>query len=535
MSHILRDFHLPGRSPVIAENGMVATSHPISSAAGLDVLKRGGNAVDAAIAAVAVQGVVEPQSTGIGGDSFALLVKGGQGPVIGLNGSGRSPHAASLDNVLAALGDGVHEVPRVSPHAVTIPGAVDAWCRLLDEHGTWGIDRVLQYAIDYAEHGFAVLPRVRFDWLNHLHVINQTPAGRAMLSRDGQAPQVGERWAFPAMATTLREIAAKGRRGFYDGWVMEDMLGTLNAMGGLHKDQDFADCSADWVEPIISDYRGYSLNEIPPNGQGLVALMMLKMLEKLPVGSGPICAERLHYQAEAAHLCYADRDAFIAEGMEGQIPHMLSEARAQVGLDIIRADSTMAPLKAPRPIKGGDTVTLSVVDKDRNAISLISSIFSSFGSTITAPKAGVWLHNRGTSFQLDASHPNAYGPAKRPMHTIIPAMLMKDGKAQMAFGVMGADYQPQGQAQVLTAMLDHGLDIQQAIDLPRIYADAASGIVQAEPTLPLETMTALARKNHKMQITKEPRGGAQGVWIDHKNGMLWGGSDPRKDGCAMGY
>ena len=532
---MLRDFHNPGRSPVIAENGMIATSHPVSSAVGLQVLREGGNAIDAAVAALAVQGVVEPQSTGIGGDCFALLSRHGNQPIRGLNGSGRSASGATLDAALSSLEQSDAQVPRQSPFAVTVPGAVDAWIKLLDAHGTWGIDRVLQPAIQYAEEGFAVHPRVRFDWLAQLDLLNASEASKAMLTDNGQAPSVGQRWAFPEMAKTLREVAKKGRAGFYDGWVLEEMLNTLNAIGGVHTAEDFAATAADWVDPISTNFRGYTLSEIPPNGQGLVALMMLKILEEMPVGSSPVCPTRLHNQIEAAHLCYADRNSYIAEGIDDQVADLLSAQRAQMGRDMIHPDTTMAPLAAPRPIKGGDTVIISCVDKDRNSISLINSVYTSFGSGIVAPKAGVWFHNRGQSFRLDPSHPNVLAPNKRPMHTIIPAMLSKGDQIQAAFGVMGADYQPQGQVQLITAMLDHGLDIQAAIDLPRVYANASDGIVDIDPSMPQDVMTSLARKGHKLQITQTPHGGAQGIWIDHENGFLWGGSDPRKDGCAMGY
>ena len=349
---MLRDFHNPGRSPVIAENGMIATSHPVSSAVGLQVLREGGNAIDAAVAALAVQGVVEPQSTGIGGDCFALLSRHGNQPIRGLNGSGRSASGATLDAALSSMEQPDAQVPRQSPFAVTVPGAVDAWIKLLDAHGTWGIDRVLQPAIQYAEEGFAVHPRVRFDWLAQLDLLNASEASKAMLTDNGQAPRVGQRWAFPEMAKTLREVAKKGRAGFYDGWVLEEMLNTLNAIGGVHTAEDFAATSADWVDPISTNFRGYTLSEIPPNGQGLVALMMLKILEEMPVGSSPVCPTRLHNQIEAAHLCYADRNSYIAEGIDDQVADLLSAQRAQMGRDMIHPDTTMAPLAAPVPSKG---------------------------------------------------------------------------------------------------------------------------------------------------------------------------------------
>ena len=533
--HSTRDFHSPGRSPVIAENGMIATSHPLSSAVGLKVLQEGGNAIDAAIAAIAVQGVVEPQSTGIGGDCFALLSRNGSGPVLGLNGSGRSPARATLAQAKAALGENASHIPRTSAWAVPVPGAVDAWLTLLEAHGTWDIARVLAPAIDYAENGFAVHPRVQFDWHNNLDVLNSFAESKSMLTANGSAPLVGQRWAFPKLAKTMRTIAANGRAGFYDGWVLEDMLTTLAGLGGVHSADDFGATRSNWVEPIGVDYRGYQLSEIPPNGQGLVALMMLKILKNVPVGSAPVCAERFHYQTEAAHLCYTDRNSFIAEGMGHLVKDLLSDERARLGQAMINSETTLAPLMAPRALKGGDTVIVSCVDRDRNAISLINSLFNGFGSGIVSPRSGIVFHNRGQSFQLDEQHPNVLAPNKRPMHTIIPAMLSKDSRIQAAFGVMGGDYQPQGQVQILTAMLDHGLDIQTAIDLPRLYANASAGMVEIDPTMPEHIIAALQRKGHKLERTRTPHGGAQGVWIDHEQGYLWGGSDPRKDGCAIGY
>lgn len=533
----MRNFELPGRSTVMAEKGAVATSHPLATSAALRVLQDGGNAVDAAVTAVLVLCVVEPQSVGIGGDMFALYAQGGARPVMGLNGSGRSPQAATFDTISAAF-PGAQKPTRNHPHAVTIPGAVDGYLTLLERFGRWGIDRVIAPAQRYAAEGFPVYDRVRSDWRREVGLIRQDSDAAAMLLHGGALPELGARMAFPALAKTLAEIGKKGCAGFYDGWVLDDMLTKLTALGGLHSASDFADTQSTWVDPISTDYKGYQLWEIPPNGQGLVALEILQILSRLDHAPGMLSLERFHQQIEASHLGYADRDAFFADlaHMPASVAAVLDPARMDAQAAKIAADSTLSPVPVPDYPGHSDTVYLSVVDGDRNAVSLISSVYDSFGSTLTAPKSGVVFQNRGCSFRVDQpDHPNAYGPSKRPMHTIIPAMLTKGDAVQMSFGVMGADYQPQGHAHVLTSMIDYGLDIQAALDLPRVHASPKSGRVQVEAGVPALVRQGLLDLGHRLEIPDKAIGGGQGIWLHADTGFLSAGSDPRKDGHAAGF
>lgn len=534
----MRNFELPGRSTVMAESGAVATSHPLATAAALRVLGEGGNAVDAAITAVLVLCVVEPQSVGLGGDAFALYAEAGRLPVHGLNASGRAPAAASFEAVSAAFPGAVKPV-RNHPHSVTIPGAVDGYITLLERFGTYGIDRAIEPARRYAAEGFPVHDRVRSDWRLEVDLIKQDPDALALLLPGGKLPDVGQRMVFPALARTLAEIGAKGRAGFYEGWVLDDMLTKLQGLGGLHQAEDFATSHSSWVDPISTDYKGYQLWEIPPNGQGLVALEIMQILSRLDTSSSdPLSLERFHQQIEAAHLGYADRDAFFAdlEHMPATIDAVLDPARMDAQAAKIAMDRTLSPVPVPDYPGHSDTVYLTVVDRDRNAISLISSVFDSFGSTLTAPKSGVVFQNRGRSFRIDdPSHPNAYGPGKRPLHTIIPAMLTRGEAVQMSFGVMGADYQPQGQAHVLTSMIDYGLDIQAALDLPRVHASPKTGGVQCEAGVPPLLRQRLQDLGHQLEIPEKAIGGGQGIWLHHDSGFLSAGSDPRKDGHASGF
>lgn len=533
----MRNFELPGRSTVMAEKGAVATSHPLATSAALETLRQGGNAVDAALTAVLVLCVVEPQSVGLGGDMFALYAKGGSLPVYGLNGSGRAPAAATLDRVAAAF-PGQAKVRRNHPHAVTLPGAVDGYLTLLERFGTWGIDRIVEPARRYAEGGFPLHERVRSDWRMELDLIRQDPDSAAVLLQDGGLPALGSRQVFPALARTLAALGQHGRAGFYDGWVMADMLAKLKAGGGLHEASDFAAVEATWVEPISTDYRGYRLWEIPPNGQGLVALEMLQILDRLGTASHALSVDRYHQQIEAAHLAYADREAFFAdlEHMPTTVEAVLDPGRMDRQAARIHADRSLSPVPVPDYPGQSDTVYLTVVDGDRNALSLISSVFDSFGSTLMAPESGVVFQNRGCSFRIDEpDHPNAYGAGKRPMHTIIPAMLTRGNDVQMSFGVMGADYQPQGQAHVLTSMLDFGLDIQAALDLPRVHASPKTGGVQIEAGVPADIRRALQDRGHRLEVPDKAIGGGQGIWLHQDTGFISAGSDPRKDGQAAGY
>jgi gamma-glutamyltranspeptidase/glutathione hydrolase len=527
----MRDFHIPGRSAAMAANGMAATSHPMATLAALDVLRGGGNAVDAAIAAVAMQCVVEPQSTGIGGDCFVLYAPK-SGLPLALNGSGRAPAKAHVEWYVE---HGFREIPIPSPHAVTIPGAVDAWCALNAAHGTKPLAELLEPAARAAEGGFVVTPRVAHDWARNRAKLAD-PVTAAVYLPGGKPPGAGDRVRMPALAATLRRIGRAGRAGFYEGPVMRDIVARLKALDGLHEAEDFAAQHADWVEPIMAEYRGYRVYECPPNGQGIIALMILKTLAGYDLAGDRFSeADRHHLLAEATKAAYFVRDSFLGDPTQVavDVADFLSDKRAERVRRHIALDHAR-PAPSWAEIEHEDTVYLCVVDRDGNAISFINSLFSGFGTGILAPESGVLLQNRGSGFRTIPGHPNAIAPRKRPLHTIIPAMLVKDGRAVMPFGVMGGLYQPVGQSHFLHRLIDRGLDPQQAAEAPRSFAHPR-GVLEAEPTIPATILADLARRGHRVEKTEVPLGGCQAIWIDHARGVLIGGSEPRKDGLALGY
>jgi gamma-glutamyltranspeptidase / glutathione hydrolase len=529
----MRDFHAPGRSAALGTRGMAATSMPVATLAALDILKRGGNALDAAIAASAVLAVVEPQSTGIGGDCFCLYAPAGTGQVLAMNGSGRAPAGASMDALRAR---GVSELHPESAHAVTIPGAVSAWEKLHRAQGRAPWDSLFAEAIRLAAEGHPVHARVARDWEASAPRLGRNAASARHFLRDGVAPREGELFVQPALATTLRAIARDGARAFYTGAVAEDCAATLAALGGVHEAADFAaglDAAA-FVAPITRSWHGLDIHECPPNGSGVIALMLLGM----PPG-GPLSPTRIHRHAEAARLAYRDRDAFIADPSQAEIPlaRLLSDAYLRDIARLIQDDRALPELppagaQSWLPVHA-DTVYLCVVDRDGNACSFINSLFESFGTGILAERSGVMLHNRGFGFRFEEGHPNAIAPGKRPMHTIIPGMAMEGGRAVMPFGVMGGHYQPMGQSWLLASHFEHGLDLQAAVDLPRMLP--FRGELQVEHGVPAEVLAKLAGLGHRIALVDKPHGGAQAIRIDHARGVLIGASDPRKDGCAVGY
>lgn len=524
-----RDFMKPGRSVALAERAMVATSHPAATLAALDVLRAGGNAVDAAIAAVALQGVLDPHMTGIGGDCFALYAPAGGAPIC-VNGSGPSPAAARLDGMLP---QGASRIGDVSAHAVTIPGAVGAWAYLSEAHGRIGLERILAPAIDAAENGFTIAPRVAHDWSVYAERLRHHAPAAAQFLPGGRAPAPGERLTNPALGATLRRIAQGGAQAFYEGEVAEDMVSTLRAEGGVHTADDFTRFRPEETAPITASYRGYTLAECPPNGQGLAALIMARLIEGFDVASLSE-VDQIHLLAEATKAAYHQRDALIGDAahMVVSVEEILSDAAIDALRDRIDMDRASPSGAYDLPVHR-DTVYVSVVDASGNAMSLINSIFHAFGSGIYAPKAGVLLQNRGAGFSLSPGHPNVLGPSKRPFHTIIPAMLLKEGRPVMSFGVMGGQYQATGHAHMLMQVVDRGLDVQMASDQPRSFV--ADGRLGLEPTITPEVRSALDDKGHHTAYVEEPIGGCQAIWIDHDRGVLWGGSDHRKDGIALGY
>lgn len=528
----MRSYHLPGRSPVIARHAMAATSHPAASLTAIETLKRGGNAVDAAIAATALLCVIEPAMTGIGGDCFALLHKPGAG-LVALNASGLAPKAANAEWYANA---GIKQLQVTTPHAVTVPGAVDGWATLLKDYGTMSLADVLAPAIEAAEHGFPVAPRIAHDWSKLTDKIALHPGARRHLLLEGRAPRAGEIMRFPALAATLKVVACEGRDGFYKGAVAEDIVAELKELGGLHTAADFADQKCHYVTPISVPYGGAVLHELPPSNQGIVALIILRMLDKLSVRSaGALSVERYHLMLECSRLAYAARDEFVADPLHAKVPaeYMLSDAFISAlakRVDPRRRTPELGPIPQP---KGTDTVYLTVADKSGMVVSFINSLFSAFGSGIVTGKSGVVLQNRGTGFVLDPAHPNCIAPRKRPMHTLVPALATKNGKPWLSFGVMGGAFQAAGHAYVLTNRLDYGMDVQEAIDHPRVFFEG--GDVQIELPLQGEVSKGLSALGHNISLRDDPWGGGQAIEIDAANGVLIGGSDPRKDGCALGY
>ena len=528
----MRDFQRPGRSTVHALNGMVATSHPQAALAALDMLRAGGSAADAVVAAAAVLCVVEPQSTGIGGDCFALYAPGGGDGIFGYNGSGPAPKAASAEWYLE---QGIKAIPLTGPHSVSVPGAVDGWARLLADHGRKGLDAALQPAIRCAEEGYVVAPRIAFDWALSLNKLKTGTNTERFLLPGGKAPRAGDVVRQPELATTLKAIAQKGRDAFYSGAIAEDMVATLRGLGGLHTLEDFAGFSTETVTPITTRYRDHDIWEIPPNGPGITALLMMNILAGFDLTKyDPLGVERLHLEAEATRLAFAARETYLGDPrhVKVDVERLLSKAWADEARRKITLDRA-ADIDDARPPMHPSTIYISVVDRDRNVCSFIQSVAYKFGAAIVAPRTGIVLQNRGAGFRVQPGHPNCIAGGKRPLHTIIPGMATKAGKAVMPFGVMGGQYQPVGHTRVVTNVLDYGMDVQEAIDHPRTLH--YEGVYQLERGVPESVVKGLQALGHKTVAVEEPHGGGQAIWIDWERGTLAGGSDPRKDGCALGY
>jgi gamma-glutamyltranspeptidase/glutathione hydrolase len=526
-----RDFHLPGRSPVYAREGMAATSHPLASLAAIETLKAGGTAADAAVAAVAVLCVVEPAMTGIGGDCFCLVAKPGA-PVWGYNGSGRAAAAVTTEKLLA---QGMsRKIPATSPHAITVPGAIEAWQAILEAHGKFGLDRALQRAIDHAEDGFVVAPRVGADWAEQVAKLKPHAGSAKYYLPNSGAPKIGSTVRFPALAATLKAIASGGAKAFYEGPIAADIAATVQAAGGLLAAEDLAGHRGDVVTPISTNYRGLDIIELPPNGQGMIALVLLNIMEQFDFTKlEPNGPERLHLMLEAARLAFGIREAHLADPahMREPVAGLLDKSFAKKLSALIDPAKRVPLPQAPTP--GSDTIYLTVVDRDRTAVSFINSLYSAFGTGICTEKTGIMLHNRGSGFVVEPGHPNTIAPGKRPMHTIIPALAMRNGRCAMPFGVMGADYQPMGHAHVIGNMVDYDMDVQAAIDAPRIFYDGE--ITHVERGVSAASVAGLKARGHNVALRPAPLGGGQAVVIDWERGVLIGGSDPRKDGCALGY
>ncbi len=526
----MRDFQLPGRSAAFSANAMCATDHPLSAQTALDILKRGGNAMDAAIGGAVIQGLCQPAMTSLGGDCFVLFKPAGTEEIIALNGSGRAP-AAIDPNKLRAEGHKIMPVETVD--TVTVPGAVDAFCRLSVDHGRLGLDEVLAPAIKAAREGVVVTPRASFDW----HMAESTLRGRArdFYLTDDKPLMPGQVFRHGGQAEVLEQIARHGRDGFYSGAVAEDMVKSLRAEGGVHTLEDFAATACNYTTPISGEYRGMEMVEHPPNGQGATAILLNNILQHFDIGDmHPWGAERAHIEAEASKLAYDARNRFLAEpDYMTRLDHMLSQDTARRLAVLIDPKRAMENPSVLTEAVHKDTIYITVVDRDRNVVSLIYSVFKSFGSGLASDRYGINFHNRGRSFSLEPGHPNELGGGKRPMHTIIPAMLRLGGKVVMPFGVMGGAYQANGHARFVSNIVDFGMNPQEAIDGPRSFTE--DGVLQVERGYSDQVHADLAALGHAVSVPAKAIGGAQAIWIDPDTGTLQGGSDPRKDGIALGY
>ncbi|MEX2286025.1 MAG: gamma-glutamyltransferase [Planctomycetaceae bacterium] len=535
------------RSAVIARHGVVATSHPLAAQVGLDVLKAGGNAADAAIATNAMMGLVEPMSCGIGGDIFVIYWDAKSQKLYGLNGSGRSPYALNRD---VFKEKGLSEIPGSGPLAWSVPGCVDGWDALRSRFGTMELAQLLQPAIEHAEQGFPVSEIIGREWANSLKKLSEWPDTAATYLPGGRAPEIGELFRNPRLAASYRAVAQHGRDGYYKGPIAQKIVAFSEANGGYFSLKDFEDHSSTWVEPVSTKYRGYDVWELPPNGQGIAALQILNILEGYDVrGMGRNSADFAHLFVEAKKLAYADRATYYADPDFGPLPvaELISKDyadRQRKRIDLKRA-ATDVPPGDPK-LARGDTIYLSVVDKDRNCCSLIQSNFDSFGSRVVPGDVGFVIQSRGSSFNLDEHHVNRLEPHKRPFHTIIPAFVTKDGKPWFSFGVMGGDMQPQGHVQVLVNMIDFGMDVQAAGDAARVRhsgsqtpegepMDSAGGKVAVESGVDSTVIEQLTQRGHRVERAVGAFGGYQGIMIDHAHGTLHGGTEPRKDGAAVGY
>lgn len=528
----MRDLHRPGRSVAMGTRGAAATSHPLSTAIAIEVLRSGGNAIDAALTACSLQSVLEPHNTGLGGDCFALVWRADTRTLHALNGSGYAPQALSDTQLLA---DGVVQIGTDDVHAITVPGALDAWSHLLRDHGTRSLADILAPSIDYADHGVVVAERAAEDWAGEAgRLRNDAGARQHYLTGSGSAPLAGEVMRYPALANTLRMIAAEGVDVFYRGKLARALVASLNRLGGTHSLADFADFASFYVEPIRTTYRGLDIIQVPPSGQGLTALVMLNILEGFDhAGLDPVGADRFHLQIEAGRLAYAIRDTYVADPAFAEVPveELLSEAFAERLRGRITFERAMpAEFVVPR-VHQSDTVYLAVVDGAGNVCSLINSLFYPFGAGKVCPETGIVFQNRGAGFRVQPGHPNSVRPRKRPLHTIIPAMALRDESPVLSFGVMGGQYQPTGLVHTLQNIVDFGMDVQEALDAPRGFRlhdafEAERGI--ADPVL-----RDLAARGHPVSRVAFPWGGGQAIAIDRHRGLLSAGSDPRRDGVAL--
>jgi gamma-glutamyltranspeptidase/glutathione hydrolase len=524
------------RSVVRATGGMVATSQPLAVLAGLDALRAGGDAVDAAVTTAAALNVVEPISTGIGGDMFALVWRADEKRLYALNGSGRAPGAATLDAYFARGLTEDDPMPYEGPLSITVPGALHGWQSLLDRWGKRTLADALAPAIRYAMDGYPVSELIADGWARNAPRMRKYPDTARTYLIDGRPPGAGEIMRIPALGRSLERIAANGIGVFYGGEIGQAIADAVQAEGGLLGPEDLAAHSSTWVDPIHTTYHGHEIYECPPNGQGLAALLALNIAATFNL-RGMSAVDATHVLIEAMKLAFADAHRYIADPELAPVPvsGLLAPAYTVARRGLIRLDGAVDPLPGIPPV-GEDTVYLTVVDEERNAVSFINSNYAGIGSGLVGGETGIALQNRGAGFVLDPEHPNCLAPGKRPYHTIIPAMILRDGQPLYSFGVMGGPMQPQGHLQVAVNLIDLDMDPQRALDAPR-FRVLGGRRVTLEPGFPPDVVEALRQRGHEIVPPDLPGsyGGGQIIRIDPETGALAGGSDPRKDGCALGY
>jgi gamma-glutamyltranspeptidase/glutathione hydrolase len=537
------------RSEVIARHGMAATSQPLATQVALDILKQGGNAVDAAIAANAALGLVEPTGNGIGGDLFAIIWDAKTQKLYGLNGSGRSPHSLTLDYFKQ---NSIKQIPPYGPLPVSVPGTVDGWFEMHKRFGRLPMKDNLAPAIRYAREGFPVTELIAFLWQRGVNLFadeKKYPNFKDTYTIGGRAPKKGEIFKNPRLAKMLEKIANEGRDGFYKGEVAKKIDAFFKRMGGFLSEKDLADHTSTWLEPVSTNYRGYDVWELPPNGQGIAALQMLNILEgydfkKIQFGS----PEHIHLFIEAKKLAFEDRARFYADPDFVKIPvkELISKEYASERRKLIDPNRSGRTYEAGNPaLKDGDTIYLTVADQEGNMVSLIQSNYRGMGSGMVADDLGFTFQDRGEMFDLTEGRNNTYAPHKRPFHTIIPAFITKDGKPFMSFGVMGGEFQPLGHVQIVMNIVDFGMNVQEAGDAPRIAHTGSSeptgermtsgGIVQLESGFPHESLRELMKMGHIIQFDLTGYGGYQAIKYDWQNKVFYGASESRKDGQAAGY
>ncbi len=539
------------RSMVIAKNGMAATSQPLATQVALDILKRGGSAVDAAIAANACLGLMEPTGSGIGGDLFAIVWDADSKKLYGLNGSGRSPRSLTPEKLRAELAKGNHEkIPAYGVLPLSVPGAVDGWFTLHQRFGKLPMAEVLAPAIAYAEEGFPVTQLIAHYWGISVRRLGEYPGFLKTFTIDGgRAPREGEIFRNPALGSTYRILAEAGRDAFYRGDLAKQIGAFIAEHGGYLSAEDFATHHSEWVEPVSTDYRGHRVWQLPPNGQGIAVLQILNILEGYDLAAwGPESADYVHHFVEAKKLAFEDRARFYADMAFSDVPvaSLISKEYAAERRKLIDPEQSKLRLEAGNPaLEHGDTVYLTVADRWGTMVSLIQSNYRGMGSGVCPAGLGFGLQDRGELFTLEEGHPNAYAPGKRPFHTIIPGFVTKDGKPWFSFGVMGGATQPQAQAQVLINMIDFKMNVQEAGDWARILHQGSSqptgetmtdgGVVSLESAFPPETIAEIERRGHRLEPGRGEFGGYQGILRDPESGIYFGASESRKDGMAAGY